>query len=145
MQILSILFKSCKHGSGRQFINHVEELKAFLGISIDSSSPKVVGLALFTTGQFMCMIHAGYNLDDQKWTEVVKDIYDSVYSKLNDNSLDSEVKQICILTAADVVSVCHKLLGDEKSNIMINQIFGCLERNELQETALKALTLISLH
>ena len=91
------------------------------------------------------MIHKGYNLDDIKWADVVIEIYNSVSSKLNDNSLDSEVKQICIMAAADVVSVCHQILGDEKSNLMINQIFGCLERNELQETTLKAITLIALH
>jgi hypothetical protein len=43
IKILSILYKSCKHGGGRNFINHATEMKDFLTSSLTSSSPKVVG------------------------------------------------------------------------------------------------------
>jgi len=71
----------------------------------------------------MCMIHQGYNLDDNKWQPLAVSVFTLVNDKLLDNSIDSEVKQVCIMAAADVVSVCHKLLGDEKVQMMVNLLF----------------------
>lgn len=90
------------------------------------------------------MLHTGYDLEN-KWTHIVDDIYEVVSAKLQDNSIDSEVKAVCIMTASDVVSVCHKLLGTTRVQSMVNLIFECMKRDTLQETALKGLTLIALH
>ena len=76
---------------------------------------------------------------------MVEEVFSVVLDKLKDSSLDSEVKQVCIMTAADVVSVCHKLLGEEKVATMVNSIFDSLKFETLQETGLKGLTLIALH
>ena len=43
IKILSILFKSCKHGAGSNFIVFAGDMKDFLSAAITSSSPKVVG------------------------------------------------------------------------------------------------------
>jgi hypothetical protein len=90
------------------------------------------------------MIHTGYNLE-AKWAPLVDEIYTVVLGRLRDKALDSESRQVCILTASDIVSVCHEQLGDAKVKEMFGCIIDCLKNDNLQEIALKGLTLIALH
>lgn len=50
LTILKILFKSCKHGTGKHFIAYAKQLKDFLMLSLGHKAPKVNGLALYVTG-----------------------------------------------------------------------------------------------
>lgn len=52
---------------------------------------------------------------------------------------------MCVFTAADIVSVCHELLGNDKVIEMFSQLVNCLKFDSLQENALKGITLIALH
>jgi hypothetical protein len=65
--------------------------------------------------------------------------------KLKDKTLDLEARCGCLVTAADCISVCHELLEPETIDAALTEIFGCLSNENLQESCLKALTLIALH
>lgn len=60
LNIMGSLFKSCRHGEGRLFINLTDRLTKVLMAALEHSYPRVVGTGLSTTGIFLCMLHTGY-------------------------------------------------------------------------------------
>jgi hypothetical protein len=92
-------------------MNFADQVQALLLNSINlSKHPKVVGQALGVSSLFLCMLQEQYDFQGE-YTKLVTPFYDAITAKLNESKLDTEVRNTCIISASDLISVCHKVLS----------------------------------
>lgn len=82
---------------------------------------------------------------DQKYTPLIKPLYNAIFVKLGKIDIDQEVKTRSIIAAADLVSVCSSILTPDEISKIIQLLTDKLKHDLTRDSALKGITLVALN